>query len=121
MNIKGVFQLWLRDGSYVEVPLKECHAWTREGCKACPDFAAEHADISCGGIGTFSDWTMTIVRTEQGANLLNAMKDAGLVEIKPGDEDPAGIELLRKLAKLSRKRWPETADPGPRRIPVTSA
>jgi coenzyme F420 hydrogenase subunit beta len=121
MNIKGVFQLWLRDGSYVEVPLKECHAWTREGCKSCPDFAAEHADISCGGIGTFSDWTLTIVRTEQGAALLNAMKDAGLVETRPGDDDPAAIELLRKLAKLSRKRWPETADPGPRRIPVTSA
>src|SRR5439155_21366193 len=46
MNIKGVLQVWLRDGSYHEVPLKECHAWTREGCKSCPDFAAEHADIS---------------------------------------------------------------------------
>lgn len=121
MNIKGVFQLWLRDGSYVEVPLKECHAWTREGCKSCPDFAAEHADISCGGIGTFSDWTLTIVRTEQGAALLQAMRDAGVVETRPGDDDPAAIELLRKLAKLSRKRWPEHADPGPRRIPVTSA
>ena len=49
INIKGVFQIWLRDGSYREVPLKEGHAWTREGCKSCPDFAAEHADISTGG------------------------------------------------------------------------
>ena len=37
-----------------------------EGCKACPDFAAEHADISTGGIGAFNDWTLTIVRTDQG-------------------------------------------------------
>ena len=36
MNIKGVFQVWMRDGSYHEVPLKEAHAWTREGCKSCP-------------------------------------------------------------------------------------
>ncbi len=49
INIKGVFQIWCRDGSYHEVPLKEGHAWTREGCKSCPDFAAEHADISTGG------------------------------------------------------------------------
>ena len=49
MNIKGVFQVWMRDGAYHEVPLKEAHACTREGCKACPDFAAEHADISTGG------------------------------------------------------------------------
>ncbi len=59
MNIKGVFQVWMRDGSYHEVPLKEAHAWTREGCTACPDFAAEHADISTGGIGTFPRWTLT--------------------------------------------------------------
>src|SRR5207237_7992420 len=43
MNIKGVFQIWMKNGDYHEVPLKECHAWTREGCKLCPDFAAEHA------------------------------------------------------------------------------
>ena len=59
MNIKGVFQIWMKDGDYHEVPLKECHAWTREGCNMCPDFAAEHADISTGGIGAFNDWTLT--------------------------------------------------------------
>ncbi|MFZ9628560.1 MAG: coenzyme F420 hydrogenase/dehydrogenase beta subunit N-terminal domain-containing protein, partial [Ilumatobacteraceae bacterium] len=48
MNIKGVFQIWMKDGSYHEIDLKECHQWTRTGCKSCPDFAAEHADISTG-------------------------------------------------------------------------
>ena len=64
MNIKGVFQIWMKNGDYHEVPLKECHAWTREGCKTCPDFAAEHADIATGGIGAYNDWTLTIVRTD---------------------------------------------------------
>jgi len=113
MNIKGVFQLWLTDDRYVEVPLKECHAFTREGCKACPDFAAEHADISTGGIGAFNDWTLTIVRTDQGRELLDAMVAAGVVEIRPGDDDPGAIELLRRLAGVSRKRWPATAVPAP--------
>ena len=36
MNIKGVFQIWMRDGSYHEIDLKECHAWTRTGCKTAP-------------------------------------------------------------------------------------
>ena len=58
MNIKGVFQIWMKDGAYHEIDLKECHAWTREGCKMCPDFAAEHADISTGGIGEDNDWTL---------------------------------------------------------------
>ena len=70
MNIKGVFQVWTKDGGYHEIPLKEAHAWTREGCTSCPDFAAEHADISTGGIGAFSDWTLTLVRTDQGRELI---------------------------------------------------
>jgi coenzyme F420 hydrogenase subunit beta len=111
MNIKGVFQIWMRDGGYHEINLKECHAWTREGCNHCPDFAAEHADISCGGIGEFSDWTLTIVRTELGREIIRRMIDDGSIEAKPGDSDPGAIDLMRKLAIKSRERWPSWADP----------
>jgi len=121
MNIKGVFQIWTHDGAFHEVPLKEAHAYTREGCTQCPDFAAEHADISTGGIGAFGDWTLVIVRTDQGRELMSALKEQGLIETRPGDDDPGAVALLHKLAQLSRKRWPETANPGPRRIPVRSA
>ena len=103
MNIKGVFQVWMRDGSYHEVPLKEAHAWTREGCKSCPDFAAEHADISTGGIGAFNDWTLTIIRTERGRELFDAMVDDGAVEVRPIDEDPGAVALLRRLSRVSRR------------------
>ena len=120
MNIKGVFQIWLRDGSYHEVPLKEAHGWTREGCKSCPDFAAEHADISTGGIGAFADWTITVVRTDKGREIMDAMTAAGVIEVRPSADDPAAVELMRKLARTSRRRWPETAVPGPRRFAVTA-
>ena len=115
MNIKGVFQLWLTDGSYLEVPLKEAHEWTREGCKQCPDFAAEHADISTGGIGAFNDWTLVVVRTDRGRDLLAAMQRDGAVEVRPGDDDPGAIALLRKLARVSRRRWPAKAVAAPGR------
>ena len=121
MNIKGVFQIWTNDGVLHEVPLKEAHAWTREGCKQCPDFAAEHADISAGGIGAFGDWTLVIVRTDLGRELMSAMKDRGLIETRPGDDDPGAVALLHRLAQVSRKRWPAGAVPGPRRIPLTLA
>jgi coenzyme F420 hydrogenase subunit beta len=120
MNIKGVFQVWMRDGSYHEIPLKEAHAFTREGCTQCPDFAAEHADISTGGIGAFNDWTLTIVRTERGAALLDDMVAAGAVELRPIDEDPGAVALLQKLSRVSRKRWPATAVPMPGRLPAPS-
>ena len=109
MNIKGVFQIWMNDGSYHEIPLKECHAWTREGCNHCPDFAAEHADISTGGIGKENDWTLTIVRTELGREVITRMIDAGVIEARPGDDDPGAIALMHRLAEKSRKRWPDFA------------
>ena len=111
MNIKGVFQIWMRNGDYHEINLKECHAWTREGCNHCPDFAAEHADISTGGIGENNDWTLTIVRTELGRQIIMKMLEEGVIEGKPGDSDPGAIALMHKLSAKSRNRWPDWANP----------
>ncbi len=117
MNIKGVFQIWMRNGDYHEVPLKECHAWTREGCNSCPDFAAEHADISTGGIGAFGDWTLTIVRTDIGREIVDGMLRDGVIETRPGDDDPGAIRLMQQLSIKSRKRWPATAVAAPGLVP----
>ncbi len=110
MNIKGVFQIWMKNGDYHEINLKECHAWTREGCNHCPDFAAEHADISTGGIGKYNDWTLTVVRTELGRQIIMRMLEEGVIEGRPGDSDPDAIELMHKLAAESRSRWPDWAN-----------
>jgi coenzyme F420 hydrogenase subunit beta len=110
MNIKGVFQIWTRSGDYHEINLKECHAWTRDGCNHCPDFSAEHADISCGGIGKDNDWTLTIVRTELGREIIQRMISDGSIIARPGDSDPGAIALMRKLSEKSRQRWPTSAE-----------
>ena len=120
INIKGVFQIWTNDGAYHEVPLSEGRAFTREGCKTCPDFAAEHADISTGGIGAFGDWTLTVVRTDQGRSVISGMVSDRVIETRPGDDDPGAIELMRKLARTSRRRWPSTAVPEPGLLPSRS-
>jgi len=110
MNIKGVFQIWMKDGSYHEIDLKECHKWTREGCKMCPDFAAEHADISTGGIGKDNDWTLTIVRTKLGVEVIERMIKDGVIESKPAQDDEVAMKLLRTLSIVSRRRWPDWAE-----------
>ena len=120
MNIKGVFQIWMRDGSYHEINLKECHAWTREGCTHCPDFAAEHADISTGGIGKDNDWTLTIVRTELGREIIQRMIADGSIIARPGRRGPgrhradaqAGREeplALARVGRAQRARGPARA------------
>ena len=108
VNVKGKFILWRTStGEQVDIPLKEMHAFTREGCKLCPDFAAEHADISTGGLGQSDGWTLTIVRTERGSEWIKELVDAGWITVRPGSEDPAAIALMEKLSAKQRKRWPD--------------
>ena len=114
--------MWKKStGEEVDIPLKELHQYTREGCKLCPDFAAEHADISTGGLGQGDGWTLTIVRTERGAEWMRELQDAGWITVRPGSEDEAAVELMRKLAAKSRRRWPGELDKeeflAPRAIP----
>jgi len=113
MNIKGAFQIWMKDGSFHEIDLKECHQWTREGCKTCPDFAAEHADISTGGIGEDNAWTLCIVRTKLGEEVMNRMIADGSVIARPAETDATAMKLLKLLSTVSRRRWPATANPAP--------
>jgi coenzyme F420 hydrogenase subunit beta len=75
----------------------------------CPDFAAEHADVSTGGIGKDNDWTLTVVRTDLGREVISRMIDDGSIVARPADEDPGAIKLMHRLSEVSRKRWPAGA------------
>jgi coenzyme F420 hydrogenase subunit beta len=123
VNIKGRFQVWRRStGELLEIPLKQLQGATREGCKLCPDFAAQHADISAGGLGQHDGWTLTVVRTGRGEQWLAEAQAAGVVAVRPGEEDPAALALTAKLAVRSRRRWPAgLEEPGhgaPGRLPI---
>ena len=80
----------------------------------CPDFAAEHADVSTGGIGEDNDWTLTVVRTELGEEVIKRMIADGSIIARPAQEDEKAMKLLRLLSIVSRRRWPEEADPAPK-------
>jgi coenzyme F420 hydrogenase subunit beta len=124
VNVKGKLLFYTDDGEETTYPLKEAHRFTRPGCLHCPDFAAEHADISFGGIGQSEGWTITIVRTERGADIWQRALADGVIETRPASEDPKAVELLFRLATNSRKRWPADAVPtspaGPGVLPLAT-
>lgn len=104
INVKGDVVVTLNDGSPdVRIPLKECQVYANDWCHHCPDFAAEHADISFGGIGE-AGWTMCVIRSEYGQDVWNRAVAAGVIETKPSSEDPGGMRLLDVLAKKQRRR-----------------
>jgi coenzyme F420 hydrogenase subunit beta len=117
INVKGKVIVYTTSGDVHDIPLKEAREWTREGCKLCPDFAAEHADISFGGLGQSEGWTLTIIRTDLGLDVWRRAVEASVVEWRPGQEDPKAIALMERLAKEQRQRWPVTGDWHVRGIP----
>jgi coenzyme F420 hydrogenase subunit beta len=113
MDIKGKLSVWRRStGERVDIPLSRLQAATRSGCRLCPDFAASLADISAGGLGQ-DGWTLTVVRTDRGAAWLRGAADAGILRVRPGEEDPAAIALMARLAAKSRRRLPAGFGPSP--------
>jgi len=122
VNIKGKLLFYTRDGEEISYPLKQSHEFTRPGCLHCPDFAAEHADISFGGLGQGEGWTLTIIRTDKGKDLWERAVADGVVEWRPGSEDEGAISLMRKLASKSRERWPgDTSWAAPGSVPEPEA
>ena len=57
------------------------------------------------------------MRTPIGREIIVKMLQDGSLIGRPGDDDPGAIALLRKLSRVSRKRWPETAVAAPRLMP----
>ena len=114
VNVKGKLLFYTKDGEEITYSLKQAHEFTRPGCLRCPDFAAEHADISFGGLGQSEGWTLTIIRTDKGRDIWDRAVTEGVVEWRPGSEDPAAISLMSKLAAKSRARWGDTpwSEPG---------
>jgi coenzyme F420 hydrogenase subunit beta len=106
VNVKGKLLFYTDTGEEITYSLKQAHRFTRPGCLHCPDFAAEHADISFGGLGQSDGWTLSIVRTELGQDIWDRAVAAGVIEARPATEDPKAVELMFKLAAKSRERWP---------------
>jgi len=112
-DIKGKLLLWTaEDGGKadVEIPLTECAPYRRSGCAHCPDFTAQHADISLGGIGKHPNATVAFVRSELASQLVRAMEKDGWITVRDAvTDDPAALRLITRLAAKQRQRW--TASP----------
>ena len=103
VNVKGKVIVTLDDGKDIDIPLKDARPFANEWCHHCPDFAAEHADLSCGGLG-MEGWTMILVRSEHGKDYLERAVEAGVLELRDAEEEPAALEVLDRLARKQRER-----------------
>lgn len=103
INIKGKVLVTTKSGEVKTIPLSEAKQFTRESCIPCPDFSAELADISVGGIG-LSGWTVCVIRTEVGEALFGGAERAGVLKTRPVEEERRALDLLIRLSK-KKSKW----------------
>lgn len=104
LNIKGEVLIHTRDGEVATIPLAQAaHDYQRPECRHCGDFAAELADISCGGVGT-DRATVVVLRTERGLALWRDFEASGRVEVWPIEEHKKAWNILQRLARKQRER-----------------
>ncbi|MBS7607202.1 MAG: Coenzyme F420 hydrogenase/dehydrogenase, beta subunit C-terminal domain [Candidatus Bathyarchaeia archaeon] len=101
INIKGKMILRMKDGEVKAIPLRDVKEYSCTFCRACPDFSAELADISAGGLG-LEGWTLTVVRTEVGDEIVSEAESKGVIKTKPL-EDKRLIDLLIKMSRRKRE------------------
>ena len=103
INVKGKVIVTLRNGEDVILPLKDARPYANEWCHHCPDFGAEHADLSCGGLG-MEGWTMILVRSEKGEEFLGRALEAGVLELRDPEEEQGALKVMDRLARKQRER-----------------
>jgi coenzyme F420 hydrogenase subunit beta len=97
----NVFEVYT-DSSRVSIPLDEVRRFIRSTCEVCLDMTAELADVSVGAAEGVEGWNTLIVRSEAGAELVEAAVAAGALERAPLPDE--NLEHLKEAVLLKRKR-----------------
>lgn len=106
INIKENLLVHLRNGDVRTLPLDSLEFMRRHACRYCPDYSAEFADISFGGIGAEEGWTTVITRTPLGRAALADAATAGKLEEYSIKANPnfASHALARVRSWAAKKR-----------------
>lgn len=66
VNFKEGLQVHMKTKEIKTIEFAKLESMKRVACLYCGDYAAEFADISCGGIGAQEGWTTMLIRTPLG-------------------------------------------------------
>lgn len=105
INIKEGLIVHLVSGAAVTIDLEDLAPIRRYACRFCPDYAAEYADISFGGIGAEEGWTTVITRTPLGrAAIADAASAEALTHFSPQDNPKFARDALTKVQTWSERK-----------------
>ncbi len=106
INVKEKLLVHLKSGEVRPIALKDLEFMKRHACRYCPDYSAEFADISFGGIGSEEGWTTVVTRTPLGRAVYADARGKAIEEYK--DVPNAGRRALNTV-QIWSDRKKETA------------
>lgn len=101
INIKEAFMVHLNNGDIRTIALDDLDFMKRYACKYCPDYTAEFADISFGGIGAEPGWTTLITRTPLGRAVYADAKEGAVEEYSAANNPSFASDALAALREAS--------------------
>ena len=101
INIKEDLIVHLNSGDIKTVMLDELEFMKRFACYFCPDYSAEYADVSFGGIGAGEGWTTVITRTPVGRALVADARSRAIEINKHGKIQKTHSRVLSKIKSWS--------------------
>jgi coenzyme F420 hydrogenase subunit beta len=104
INIKQDLLVHLSNGEVKSIVLDELEFMKRFACYFCPDYSAEYADLSFGGIGAQDGWTTVIMRTPIGRAVLADARSKALEDIRQTGQAHSASQALKAVRNWTAKK-----------------
>jgi coenzyme F420 hydrogenase subunit beta len=104
INIKEELIVHLKTGGKKTIMLDELEFMKRFACYFCPDYSAEYADVSFGGIGADDGWTTVITRTPIGRAIFADAKVNAIEEHRPDNFPKLAARVLKNVQAWSARK-----------------
>ena len=86
----------------LRIPILEIKYHIMNRCKTCVDFTSELADLSVGGATPLKDWSIIIVRTKKGENLLNLAIEKKVLAVREISTEHEALAHLINISTYKR-------------------
>jgi coenzyme F420 hydrogenase subunit beta len=102
VDLEGNKYVVTTENRTLRIPMSEIKQHIMNRCKTCTDFTSELADLSVGGATPLKDWSIIIVRTKKGEDLLNLAVEKEILTIREIAVEPDALAHLINISTHKR-------------------
>ena len=102
VDLEGNKYVVTTENRTLRIPMSEIKPHIMNRCRTCTDFTSELADLSVGGATPLKNWSIIIVRTKKGEDLLNRAVEKEILTTKEIATEPDTLAHLINISTQKR-------------------